>query len=186
MYLYLYLSVFQVLLERLNMLMADGSCASATTAPAHATAAAGQHPGTPISPAAAGHCPNSCFASGTYVSNPTSSISRPSTALANSRQPATAAAAAAQKSRPATAGASSLSTPVAGGMQARSSTGYRSSTDYRSSIDYRGSMGGRSSSGVAARKPLKLIEVSTSGGLAQSIMQQSAQSVLEELDVTLG
>jgi hypothetical protein len=71
-------------------------------------------------------------------------------------------------------------------LPTRSITGYRSSTDYRSSIDYRGSTGGRSSSGGAGRKPVKLIEVSTAGGLVQSIMQQSAQSVLDELDVTLG
>jgi hypothetical protein len=39
----------------------------------------------------------------------------------------------------------------------------------------------------AGRKPAKgLIEVSTTGGLGQSVMQQSAQSVLDELDVTLG
>jgi hypothetical protein len=54
--------------------------------------------------------------------------------------------------------------------------------------------GARSSSGGGARpgkpqgprKPVALTEVSTSGGLAQSVMQQSAQSVLDEVDVTLG
>lgn len=50
---------------------------------------------------------------------------------------------------------------------------------------------GRSSSGCGRqaggkRQPRGLIDVSTSGGMGQSIMQASAQSVLDELSVTLG
>lgn len=178
----------QVLLERLDMCLEEqGASGSAAQTPTAAAAPAGPRPGsacmaTPTAAAAA---------AGSHATAAAASLSVAPAGKPSSRAPASAqlrpGSAPSVVRQPGTHRAPAAATSTAPGRPASGSSTSSNAAAGCSSCTPQG----RSNSGCAKQpggksKARGLIEVSTSGGLGQSIMQQSAQSVLDELDVTLG
>lgn len=183
--------VDQVLLDRFNMLMEEGACPSAACTPTTMPAA---RPAAPT----AGHPAQAFFAGDKADSSASSSNANllGTTGLGTgsrgqpSSQPVSThhgwhhssnAAAFSEPAETASTSAAIKATPhskphATGGSSSPMSIGKDAAGAAR---------GGKKQAG--SRKPTRgLIEVSTSGGLSKSVMQSSPQSILEELEVTLG
>ena len=194
----------QVLLERLNMLIDEGSCMSAAATP---TAAAGptasatgptssssffepwdKHPTgcrawhNTAQPSAGTQGPAAVTAAAAAAAHHSWHHSSNASDLAASHTKHSSSPAAAAASRPASA-AAAMHTGRPASAQHHNTT---SNNKGPSGSSFAGGTRKQQQPGTPKKPVRGLIEVSTSGGLAQSVMQSSAQTVLDELDVTLG